>query len=87
MKKASRLCLITWRDACSTGEAGWSTPDEIRKLDGIMISSVGWAVKESKNTVTLAASSHQNGLSGDVCIPKGCIVSTVELAPRKRKKK
>jgi hypothetical protein len=63
---------------------GWNTREDVRGLSGVMVNSVGWMVKERKRTILLVASAHASGYSGDVCIPKGCIISKLVLTPTRR---
>ncbi len=75
-----RLVRINWKDSCSlVGGGVWSDRDEVKKLKPSDIISVGWVIKENKKKITIAAHFSPYQASGELCIPKGCIVKIEEL--------
>lgn len=74
--KKRRLLQVTWIDSCSIDGAGtWKDIDRVAGMAPCRVESVGWVIAEHSDFITLAASvDRDDHASGEICIPKGCIV-------------
>ena len=73
-----KLVLIEWLDAISHNGSWFSTEDELLPSK---CHSVGWVLKETSEYIHVAAHFSNDGedMGGDICIPRGCIISVAEL--------
>jgi hypothetical protein len=79
-----RLLQITWRDAISSQNNGWTSKEEMSKQRCPLVRSVGWELKRTHTEVTLVASVVDDGdVGSDVSIPLGMIVSERELVSKR----
>ena len=67
--KLGTIYLVTWID--SIGSSGWRTIDEI-PLESEICTSIGWLIRETKETITLVGSKslQTNSFNGVLTIPK-----------------
>lgn len=75
--KRGRLMVVTWRDSVTLGRGGWKNAGEVATLEPALIETVGWVLRETSLSLTLAASWDDDSephVEGHMCIPKGCIV-------------
>jgi len=81
MKELAKKVEIQWIDAYEM-ESGWHTIEEAEKATTPLIFSVGYVVKETKDSITIAGDRGRKGDSdcGRVqVIPKGWIKKTTRL--------
>lgn len=71
-KKALEPQFIEWEDSQSPQDANWLTQEEIN-MSPIIIKSVGYPLKETKTSITLAAHYCQHCVHGIMTIPKSAI--------------
>lgn len=69
------LLYIEWLDHCSRKDGSWADPDELaRELKPIVVSSVGWLIKETDHYLLLVSSNAGgDNVGGDCLILKNCI--------------
>ena len=72
------ILYIEWED--STSGQGWEYKNEITKPKNLKCKSVGFLVKETKNTLMLATSENKYQFGAIWTIPKGCIKERKILA-------
>lgn len=74
--KKRRLLHVTWNDSCSIDGGGtWKGSERVASMTPSRIDSVGWVLSETAKSVTLVSSvCESDNVSGEICIPKGCIV-------------
>lgn len=81
-----KLLLIEWADANSPMSGGWQDIDGIDNKT-ITVVSVGYALKESKKAITLAAhiggKTEEHCVNGLMTIPQVCVTRRVELKEAK----
>jgi hypothetical protein len=84
---ADRLVSVKWDDA--TGFSRWHPREQVEALTPFSCESVGWIIKETKETLTLAATRDlSEGQLNDVnLIPKSMVRGVVDLqaAPKSKK--
>lgn len=69
-----KLVHVTWADSASY-DAGWKSNGKVADMVPSYIDSVGWVVAETDGHLTLGAHiSDQGHVTGEMCIPKGCIL-------------
>jgi len=82
-----KLVLVEWVDSCSAAGV-WNDPTDLPDNPKTCF-SVGWIVKESKSFLQIVSSAGLNDtdgfdhVSGDMIIPRGCIVRTKVLSRRR----
>jgi len=72
------LLLVQWHDAASF-HVGWEKLDTIAKQTPVVVRSVGWLLKRTKQHITLVASIVEDEGGSDVTIPTGWIISEKEI--------
>jgi hypothetical protein len=87
-----RRVSVEWIDATSTLESGWKSLSEIvAHLTPSKSHFTGWVLHEEKDYIIFAAHKIGEGadeaFDGDLCLPRGCITSMVEVTnePKKRR--
>lgn len=68
-----KLVYVKWRDSHSTAEGTWHTKREI-VTKAAAVETVGWVLKETKNSITLVSSVAPEEVAGDITIPKQNII-------------
>lgn len=74
-----KLIRINWVDAISHDSGGWLCT-ESGQLTPSLCESVGWVIRETEDSIHIAAHFSEDGeaMSGDICIPRGCITEIIE---------
>lgn len=73
--KVGALLLIEWMDSASAAGGGtWKDAEELKELAPVRLRSVGWVLREDKESVVLVGHIAESQCSGDLCIPKKAIV-------------
>lgn len=79
----SQARLIKWIDSASCH--GWHSDDSLDN-EALIISSIGWVVKEDKNAVTITTSVAPAGsVSNPLTIPK-CAIKSMKRLPHRAHK-
>lgn len=76
--------VVEWLDHCSTKGGQWESFEDIcEDLKPLTVHSVGWVIKETKESVTLIPTWHNEQAYGDILIIKRCIISRQKFKLRK----
>lgn len=73
-----RKVFVRWLDACSETDNEW-TPIENFKGRTVICESLGFLISETKDSVTIAGHLADEDFCGEITIPKGCILSIVDV--------
>jgi len=68
-----RALYIEWLDASSLTGGVWHSNEDAKDLEVITVTSVGFVVAETKDSITLAPHISTDEVCGDLCIPKCAI--------------
>ena len=79
--KLGALTLIEWLDHCSLDGGHWQTVESAETLTPVIVQSIGWLLKETKETIVLVPhlSQGQGQVFGEVCILKRVIIKRKSL--------
>lgn len=71
---------VTWTDACSRMTEGrWSSLEDIRELTPVKATSCGYLVVDHADYIIVAAHVAAEMAGGEICIPRSCVISVVDL--------
>jgi hypothetical protein len=79
------LVVIEWKDHWGRTDGGWKPLNEMDDPEPMVMKSVGWVVKETKECVLLSADMDPGSLDenpkshSEQCILKSCIVNRKKL--------
>jgi hypothetical protein len=87
-----KLVCVEWIDATSTHESGWKSLSEIvAHLTPSKSNFTGWVLHEEEDYIIFAAHKIGEGadeaFDGDLCLPRGCITSMVEVSNEPREQR
>lgn len=76
-----KIVYVQWVDHCSHTEP-WTKIEESRRLEPVVVHSVGYVLHETKDRIILASSYNtEDQVSGDTLILKCCITKKTVLRP------
>ena len=68
------LVEVEWED--TSGQSGWDTEENIKKMEPVVCVTVGWQLKSTAKKLVLVSTHSDNKTYSDRnTIPKGCIKS------------
>jgi len=82
-----KLVFLEWLDHCSSGKQGWKDADEVMDLAPMVMTSVGWILKETPKWIILTAHLHGEKeheryvthCQGDLCVMKCAVTKRVAI--------
>ena len=75
MSKKEKAIYLEWDDSISVGRSAWVDRRYVEKKHKMMCKSIGFLLKEDKNSITLgnSISADEEDIAGNIQIPKCAI--------------